>query len=116
MIVSLALAPHANAATSCKDFLALPDAEQIVFVRGLHDGLAASLGIHNTFAARLVALASSEEEKDGIQKMYHFPQSFLSQGCCRAETAILEEIAKGCSLEPALPASNFYMDVLSRAK
>jgi len=115
MIVALALAPHANAAMICKDFLALPETERMTFVRGLHDGLAASLGIHNVFAARLAAMASTVDEKDGIQKMHLLPQTFLTQRCCQAETAILEEIAKGCGLEPALPVGNFYIDVLSQA-
>jgi len=114
-IIAFALAPHANAAMTCKDFLALPDTERVVFVRGLHDGLAASLGIHNVFAARLEAMASSDAKKDGVQKVHLLPQAFLSQGCCQVETAILEAIAKGCGLEPALPVGNFYVDVLSQA-
>lgn len=101
---------------SCKDFLALPDTERIVFVRGLHDGLAASLGIQNVFAARLTAMASTVEEEDGIEKMHLLPQTFLSQGCCRTESAILDEVAKGCGLEPALPVGNFYVDALSQAR
>jgi len=113
VIAVLVLVPYANAAVSCKDFLALPDNERMTFVRGLHDGLAASLGIHNVFAAQLAVMASTVEEKDGIQKMNLLPRTFLSQRCCPAETVILEEIAIGCGLDPALPVGNVYIDALS---
>ena len=113
VIAVFVLAPHANAAVSCKDFLALPDNERMTFVRGLHDGLAASLGIHNVFAAQLAVMASTVEEKDGIQKMNLLPRTFLSQRCCQAETVILKEIAMACGLDPALPVGNVYIDALS---
>jgi len=112
VIAVLVLVPHANAAVSCKDFLALPDNERMTFVRGLHDGLAASLGIHNVFAAQLAVMASTVEEKDGIQKMNLLPRTFLSQRCCQSETVILEEIAMACGLDPALPVGNVYIDAL----
>ena len=68
-VVALALAPHAKAAMSCKDFLTMPDTGRMTFVRGLHDGSAATLGIQNVFAARLAAMAGPDEEKDGIQEI-----------------------------------------------
>jgi len=72
-ILALALTFPANTIMSCKDFLALPETERPLFVRGLLDGLASSLGIHKEFAEQLVTRASSEEEKEGIRKMYLLP-------------------------------------------
>lgn len=113
LFLALALSPLANATMSCKEYLALSDTERLVFIRGLHDGVASMLGISDAFATQLSATASTDEQTQGILAMSHLPRMFLSQGCCRTEREFEEAITKGCALQPSLPTGTVFIDTLS---
>jgi hypothetical protein len=111
--VVLAASPVAGAATGCKEFLAMPSAQQHLFVRGLVDGMGTAFGVMDTFKKHLKNASKSPEESAGIDKMHGFPQEFLSKGCCLSNEVVTEKIIKGCKAKPEIPAGNMLTDVMS---
>lgn len=103
---------NAFAALGCGEFLSMQEAQQLIFVRGLVDGMGTTLGVTDSFSHLLIEQSSSPEEKAGITQMHDAPIGILSKGFNLGNREITQKIVKGCRARPERPVGNMLTDVM----
>jgi hypothetical protein len=98
-------------ALTCKEFVAMPEADQLLFIKGMEEGIGVAFGVASVFAKGLDATATTPGEKAAIQKMEAMPRGFMGRARMKMGIETVQAVIAKCATNQI--AGLAYVDAVS---